>query len=336
MGKKKILLIGGSLNQTSMMHKISMHLNDYDCYFSAYYTHGFIDSLVQKGMLGFCILGGNFKKSTEEYFKKHNLKMDYKGLNNDYDLVVTCSDLIIPPNIRGKKIILVQEGMTDPEDLAYYITKYLKFPRWITTANTGTSDAFDLFCVASKGYKNLFIKKGVDETKIRVTGIPNFDNAESYYANDFPHKNFVLVATTDMRETFKYENRAKFIKHCVRIADGKQLIFKLHPNENFARAREEVAKYAPGALVFSTGNINEMIANCDVLITRFSSVVYVGMALGKKVYSEFDLNELEELLPIQNGGTSALNIAELAIELLEENYNPVPIKEKVDETELVN
>src|SRR4030042_2151585 len=133
MKKKKILLIGGSLNQTTMMHKIYEHLTDFDGYFSAYYTDGFLDFLVQKGMLGFCILGGNFKKHTEEYFRKHNLKVDYKGLQNDYDLVITCSDLIVPRNIRNKKIILVQEGMTDPENLTYYLIKYLKFPRWLNT-----------------------------------------------------------------------------------------------------------------------------------------------------------------------------------------------------------
>jgi len=333
MGKKKILLIGGSLNQTSMMHQISKHLADYDCYFSPYYTDGWLDFFVQKGMTSFTILGGNFKKHTEEYFQKHNLKIDYKGLQNDYDLVLTCSDLIVPQNIRDKKIILVQEGMTDPEDIPFYLTKYLKFPRWVTTANTGISDAYDLFCVASEGYKDLFVKKGVNPDKVRVTGIPNFDNAVSFIENDFPHKNFVLVATTDMRETFKYENRIKFIKYCLKIADGKQLIFKLHPNENFGRAEKEIAEHAPGALVFSSGNINEMIANCDVLITRFSSVVYVGMALGKEVYSEFDMNELRRLMPIQNGGTSAHNIANVGIELLE---NSISAEQQVEHKDLIN
>ncbi len=317
MKKKKILLIGGSLNQTTMMHKIYEHLTDFDGYFSAYYTDGFLDFLVQKGMLGFCILGGNFKKHTEEYFRKHNLKVDYKGLQNDYDLVITCSDLIVPRNIRNKKIILVQEGMTDPENLTYYLIKYLKFPRWLNTAATGLSNVYEIFCVASDGYKDLFIKKGVNTEKIRVTGIPNFDNTESYINNNFPHKNFVLVATTDMRETFKYENRIKFIKYSYKIADGRQLIFKLHPNENFDKATLEINKFAPGALVYTSGNIHEMIANCDILITRFSSVVYTGLALGKEVFSEFDLDELKRLMPIQNGGTSAKNIAEIGIKLLE-------------------
>ena len=59
-----------------------------------------------------------------------------------------------------------------------------------------------------------------------------------------------------------------------------------------------------------------MIANCDVLITKYSSVVYVGLVLGKIVYSEFDIDELKQLLPLQNNGTSAERIARIGMHLL--------------------
>ena len=179
--------------------------------------------------------------------------------------------------------------------------------------------------MASEGYKDLFIKKGVKPEKISVTGIPNFDNCKQYLDNDFPYKNYVLVATSDTRETYKYENRKKFIKKAVKIADGRQLIFKLHPNELVERATEEINLYAPGALVFSHGKTEEMIANCDALITRFSSVVYVGLALGKEVYSDFDINILKKLKPIQNNGTSAKNIASVGAELIETAKSKEPV-----------
>ena len=208
--------------------------------------------------------------------------------------------------------------MTDPENFMYYLVKGLGLPRWMaSTSTTGLSDYYDKFCVASEGYKNLFIRKGVLPEKIVVTGIPNFDNCKKYLNNNFPYKNFVLVATSDMRETYKYENRKKFIKKAVKIANGRQLIFKLHPNEYVERATQEINFNAPGALVFSHGKTEEMIANCDVLITKYSSVVYVGLALGKEIYSEFDINELRRLLPLQNNGTSSWNIAMVAEELLE-------------------
>lgn len=54
-----------------------------------------------------------------------------------------------------------------------------------------------------------------------------------------------------------------------------------------------------------------MIANCQELITQFSTLVYVGIVLGKKVHSYFDLNELYRLVPEQNGATSAKKIADI-------------------------
>jgi hypothetical protein len=62
--------------------------------------------------------------------------------------------------------------------------------------------------------------------------------------------------------------------------------------------------------VFSDGNTNHMIANCDALVTRYSSVVYIALALGKEVHSDIPLPTLERLLPVQNGGTSAAHIAD--------------------------
>jgi hypothetical protein len=308
---KKALFICGSLNQTSMMHKISMFMHDWECYFTPYYADGLLRFLSDRGLLDFTIMGGNFFRSTLSYLLKENLKIDYRGYTEDYTVVFTCSDLVIPKNIRKSKIVLVQEGMTDPKTLLFSLVKYLRFPRWLaSTAATGLSHAYDLFFVASEGYRSLFIGNGVDPEKIRVTGIPNFDYCRQYIDNKFPHTNYVLVATSDSRETFKLHNRRKFIERALAIANGRPLIFKLHPNEKINRATREIARYAPGSLVFSDGSVNEMIANCDVLITEYSSCVYVGIALGKEVYSAFDPETLRRMTPIQNNGTSAEKIAQ--------------------------
>jgi hypothetical protein len=61
-----------------------------------------------------------------------------------------------------------------------------------------------------------------------------------------------------------------------------------------------------------------MIANCEILVTKYSSVVYAGISLGKEVYSDFDIDMLKKLNPIQNGGLSARYIAEIATLVIEE------------------
>jgi hypothetical protein len=250
----------------------------------------------------------------------NKLKPDIGGRDRHYELVITCSDLIIPRNILNSKIILVQEGMTDPENIMYHLVKTVKLPRWLaSTSMTGLSHNYDYFCVASEGFKNLFINKGVDERKIIVTGIPNFDNCEQYLNNDFPYRGYVLAATSDSRETYKIENRKKFIYKVNEIAKERQIIFKLHPNELTERAKEEINKYSPGAIVFSKGNTEHMVANCSSLVTKYSSCAFVGLALGKEVYSEFSIEELKRLLPLQNGGKSAFNISHTARLLLSED-----------------
>lgn len=315
---KKILFICGSLNQTTMLHRVSEHLEGYDKYFSAYYCDGIERWAARVGLLNFTVLGNKFRRRTEAYLKANNLKNDFEGRSHDYDMIVTCSDLMVPKNTIGKKMVLIQEGMTDPENFAYYLAKNFGIPRYFaSTSTTGMSDAYTKFCVASEGYRDFFARKGINREKLIATGLPNFDNCAEFLNNNFPHKNYVLACTSDVRETYKYENRKKFIKKVVRIAKGKQIIFKLHPNENVPRATREINKYAPGALVYSVGNTNHMIANCDVLVTKFSSVVYVGLALGKEVHSEFELEELKKLTPIQNGGTSSMNIANVCLQVLE-------------------
>lgn len=308
-----------------------MYLEDHDCYFTPYYADGVIQQLSEMGLLNFTILGGKFKHDTTRYLAENNLNIDFMGEMFNYDLVYTCSDLIVPKNIIGKKIILVQEGMTDPENFLYHLVKKFKLPRYFaSTSTTGLSDTYDYFCVASEGYKDLFISKGVNGEKIIVTGLPNFDNCIQFCINEFPYRDYVLVATSDSRETFKYENRKKFIREAAEIAAGRKIIFKLHPNENFTRAIKEIKAILPDAVVFTDGNVNEMIANCDVLITKYSSVVYVGLALGKEVHSYFDLKLLNKLMPVQNRGNSAYHIAEAGRTLLNnEKFNSADRKNKL-------
>jgi hypothetical protein len=308
-----------------MLHQVGRHLEQHDCFFTPYYSDGLLHWMSRRGMLEFTILGGEMRRLTDAYLRDERLPLDDRGRAGDYDLVVSSSDLLVQRNVRGKPLVLVQEGMTDPEGVAYRLVRALRLPRWLaSTATTGLSLAYNRFCVASAGYRDLFVAKGVPEERLVVTGIPNFDNCRAFLDNDFPHRGYVLVATSDARETFKRDNRPRFLARVAEIAAGRPLIFKLHPNENVARSTAEIRSGFPDALIFADGNTNHMIANCDVLITQYSSVVYVGLALGKECHSYFDLERLRALLPVQNGGTSARNIARVCERLLAPGRARVP------------
>jgi hypothetical protein len=314
---KNILLICGSLNQTTMMHQIAQKLPEYNCFFTPYYATGLIGKMAQIGLLNFSVLGGRHYRATQQYLAKERLQVDFGGKCRNYDLVITCSDLIVPKNIRGKRLMLVQEGMTEPEDFTYQLVRTFKLPLFFAnTAATGLSNAYDVFCVASPGYRDLFIRKGVKPEKIIVTGIPNFDHADSYLDNNFPYMNFVLAATSSLRETMKPDHRQSFLRQVKQIAGNRQVIFKLHPNENIDRAKTEIRSCMPEAMILSDGNLHQMIANCDVLVAQRTTAVYTGIALGKEVHSDFDLATLKKLQPIQNNGTSAKRIAEVCKEVI--------------------
>lgn len=316
--KKKVLFIIGTPNQTTQMHQISKFLDEsFDCYFSQMFSsHPAFETVVKSGIFNHTLLAGEMKQKADKYLLENNLKNDYRGkvYNNKYDLVVICTDMSLPKSLLGIKTVWVQEGMIDPYNFLAKIVKALKLPPVfaMSTALNGSSNSCDIYCVASLGYKNYIADKGTDRGRIAVTGIPNYDNIKQHLDNDFPHKDYVLVATSDIRETFRSDDRVKFIKQTVEIANGRPLIFKLHPNEKRERAISEIKKHTPAdTLIYTDGNTNHMIANCDGLITQYSTVVFVGIALGKKVHSYFDVEELQRLMPIQNNGTSAENIADI-------------------------
>jgi hypothetical protein len=316
--RKKILFVCGSMNQTTQMHQIAAHLGAYDLWFTPFFSDGLLGLASDFGMLEFTIMGKKRSGRAIDYLISNNLQLDIGGALHPYDLVVTCTDLIIPKHIRRKKIVLVQEGMTEPETILFHLARNFRWvPRWIAgTSTTGLSDAYEKFCVASEGYRDEFVRKGVNPAKIVVTSIPNFDNCEQYLDNDFGHRGYVLVCTSDNRETFVYENRKKNIERYFEMAEGGQLLFKLHPNENVVRATGEINRFAPGSLVFAEGKTEEMIANSRMLIAQFSSTIFVGSALNKTVHCGLEPERLKALTPLQNRA-AARKISEVCRDVID-------------------
>jgi hypothetical protein len=316
-GRRRVLFVCGSINQTTQMHQVAREIDEHEHAFTPYYCDGPLELARRAGLADFTVAGDKLVRRCLDYLERERLPVDHRGRRGPYDLVVTCSDLLVQRNLRGGPLVLVQEGILDPEGWEYRLQRALPcLPRWIAgTATTGLSLAYDRFCVASEGYRDHFVARGVPPGRIAVTGIPNFDDCRRHLRNDFPHRGYVLVCTSDARETLKRDDRRAFLHRCRVIAAGRPLLFKLHPNENEERATREIREQVPDALVFARGSAEEMIANCDVLVTQYSSTVFVGLALGKECHSYWDLGLLRRLLPEQNG-CAPRNVAAVCREVL--------------------
>src|SRR5262249_45074872 len=142
MNPPRALFICGSINQTTQMHKIAQQLVEYENFFTTYYDDGYPDALRRLRLTESKPPGSNLSARSLAYLQRHHLAIDQAGRNGPYDVVVTCSDLLVPGNIRRYPIVLVQEGMTDPEGFFYRIwRRYRWFPRWLAgTAVTGLSN----------------------------------------------------------------------------------------------------------------------------------------------------------------------------------------------------
>ncbi len=317
MSAPTILFICGSINQTEQMHAVARALGPHRARFTPYYGNLHVRFARAIGALEATIAGKKRRTWCLDYLRAHDLEVDEDGKAGDYDLVVTCSDLILPKLARDKPLVAVQEGIFDPDSWVSDLWRKFRFlPMWLAgTSLTGESHVYDRYCVASPGYKKRLVDRGADPEHVVVTGIPNFDNCVEFRKNDFPLRNFVLVCTSDTRETFKSDDRGKLVRRAQAMARGRPLVFKLHPNEEPASSTAEIKAIAPEAIVYTSGKAEHMVANCDVLITQWSSVAFVGLALGKEVHSNFPREELEQLRPTQNGGTSAGRIARVIEEV---------------------
>lgn len=318
MSRPRALFICGSINQTRQLHAVSRELPEVSAHFSPFYGDASMALARRLGLIEAWIGGNKRRGWCLEYLGAHGLSIDLDGERGGYDLVVTCTDLVIPNNVRGVPIVVVQEGIFDRDGLAAALCRSMPaLPRWLAgTSLTGESGQYARFCAASAGYRERLCRFGVPSERVVVTGMPGFDDCQRYLENDFPYRDYVLVCTSDGRETLKRDDRRHLVRRARGIAAGRPLLFKLHPNENEPLRREEILASAPEALVIQKGSAEEMIANSELLITEWSSTVFVGMALGKPVYSNFPPQELRRLLPWQNGGTSAARIAAVCREVL--------------------
>src|SRR5262245_20451412 len=91
--RKRILFVGGTLNQTTMMHKVAARLSEHECAFTPFYADGLLHRLAGAGWLDFTILAGQARWRSLDYLGAHGLTVDERGERGGYDLAVLSTDL---------------------------------------------------------------------------------------------------------------------------------------------------------------------------------------------------------------------------------------------------
>jgi hypothetical protein len=318
----RVLFILGNHNHNTMLHAIAKELPECDRWFTPYYCDdwSFVDFARRLRITEFVALGYEFRRECLDYCHKHDLRVDLEGRRQKYDLVVTCSDLIVPRNVQGTRLVGVQEGMIDPPAFWAKLRRYIPaLWRWTaSTYETGTSNLYDKYCLASDGYIEDFVRRGAAGHRLVVTGLPNFDNFAQHKKPGHWIEGHVLACTSDGRECLRPDDRPKFIQWAKEIAGNRPLVFKFHPNEVMERSVAEVKALAPRAKYLTDASMGcgeELAANCEALITEWSTLAFFGLAFGKETYSYRNLDEMRPLLPLQNG-RAAQNIANVCREVL--------------------
>jgi hypothetical protein len=151
--RPKVLFICGSLNQTTQMHEIAEQLPEIEPAYTPYYVDGPLELARRARLIECTVAGGKLRRRCLAYLERHRLPLDLHGKDGGYELVLSCSDLVVPRNLWRRRVVLVQEGILDPAGLPFRLCRrFPVLPRWIAgTSTTGLSGRFERFCVASEG-----------------------------------------------------------------------------------------------------------------------------------------------------------------------------------------
>ena len=221
------------------------------------------------------------------------------GRHGPYDLVVDLLDVFLQKNIAATDRSR-SGAITDPEDDNF---RLVAAP--LAHSRSGPRDGprrLPRLCVASDRSRSVRRQGqgGGDRGHRRSTS-----TTATLSRQHFPHRDFVLVYTSIAAGSPPWR-RSKSRSSSMR--SGARDDLQVPPQRRPRASGGGSESVCTGCPIFTTGSAEAMIANCDVLITRYSSTVFVGLALGKETHSDYPMDELRRLQPVQNR-SAALNIA---------------------------
>ena len=181
----------------------------------------------------------------------------------------------------GVKIALIQHGMyadAFPESFQYNKTGVLP-------------NLSDKFLVWGEVLKKYSIDCGISSDKIQIIGNPAYDDFFKQSNEGFSDNSYILLATTFTQNDIVYDvtvnsrlKRKKIIEDiCHTVTKLKRkLVIKLHPTFDDDNIADFIHKINPKIIIIKSGDILDLIKNCELLITLDMSTTILEAQIAKK------------------------------------------------------
>ncbi len=220
-------------------------------------------------------------------------------------------------SVEKPRLLVVMNEITNLGNIAVHIAKQKSIKTLcIQHGTVGDASDFtpvyvDKLAVWGDTPKQAFIKKGVPEDMITVTGAPQFDDLalrnidlkekELKKIGIKSDKKIIVLAT---QPVLGIEQITEALSKVVKTIPETQLVIKTHPSEYSTKKYLEMAKKQGLDDVIVTGKyLHPLLNRCDILVTSSSTVGMEAMILDKPVIT-VNFTDIPDLMPYAEEGAA--------------------------------
>jgi len=158
--RPRTLFICGSLNQTTQLHAVARELRELDASFTPSTAIVSSTECARLGLIDMTIGGEKRRGWCLDYLKSHCLQSICMASGAVTTSSCTCTDLVVPKNVRRSKLVVVQEGIFDRDGMialpsvGHSASCLGGSP---ALAQRGKCFVYDRFCAASDGFRERIV-----------------------------------------------------------------------------------------------------------------------------------------------------------------------------------
>jgi glycosyltransferase involved in cell wall biosynthesis len=191
--------------------------------------------------------------------------------------------------------------------------------------------------------KNLLLSRGIDNSKIVITGEPRWDSFVSFRKFDMknnklvtkydlnPTKKNILLTTTPLVESKMWteKDREYYITNIIKAIQKRKefhLLIKLHPRDTSEAYENIIKKHGLNkqCSIFHTVSTSELIKCCDLLLVHICTTALEAMILNKPVIAVDFKYTTAEIPYVKDGAAIGVDYPEDLLKSIENAlFDPV-------------